>query len=111
MCARVCVNGKLSAPIFVENGVKQGDILAPTLFSINFGIMFEFAFHECEVRAFIRFRTSGQLFNLRRLNCKSKTLIREFLYADDAVLVAHTREDMQIIMVSSLRPLPPLASP
>ena len=98
MCARVCVSGKLSAPLPVENGVKQGDILPPTLFSIYFTVMFEFAFRECAVGAFIRFRTSGKLFNLRCLNCKSKTLIREFLYADDAVLVAHTREDMQFIM-------------
>ena len=55
--------------------------------------MFEFVFHECEVGTLIRFRISGKVFNLHRLNCKSKsfqTLVREFLYA---VPVAHTKKD------------------
>lgn len=61
MCARVCINVKLSALIPVDNGVKQGDIQSPTLFSINFAVMFEYAF---QVGAFICLRTSGKVFNL-----------------------------------------------
>ena len=36
MKARVKFNGSLSEPIFIDNGVNQGDIPAPTLFSIYF---------------------------------------------------------------------------
>ena len=39
MKARVNLNGSLSEPIPVDNGVKKGDIPAPTLFSIYFAVM------------------------------------------------------------------------
>lgn len=101
MKARVNVNGVLSDPVSVDNGVKQGDIPAPTLFSIYFATMLVFAFGNCDIGISLRFRTSGKLFNLRRLDAKSKTfqtIIRELLYADDADLVAHSQEDIQRIM-------------
>ena len=43
MKATVNLNGSLSEPIPVDNGVKQGDIPAPTLFSINFAVMLLYA--------------------------------------------------------------------
>ena len=101
MSARLTFNGDLSTPISVENGVKQGDIPAPTLFSIFFAVMLTEAFKGCEVGVYLRFRTTGRMFDLRRLSAKSKVftlIIRELLYADDADLVAHSEEDMQIIM-------------
>ena len=101
MKARVNLNGSLSEPIPVDNGVKQGDIPAPTLFSIYFAVMLSYAFQDCDIGVFIRFRTSGKVFNLRRFNTKPKTfqsLVRELLFADDADLVANTEEDMQLIM-------------
>ena len=101
MKARVNVNGVLSDPVSVDNGVKQGDIPAPTLFSIYFATMLAYAFKDCDLGVSLRFRTSGKLFNLRRLDAKSKVfqaIIRELLYADDADLVAHSEEDMQLIM-------------
>ena len=101
MTARVNVNGSLSEAVSVDNGVKQGDITAPTLFSIYFAVMLEHAFKYCDIGVYIRFRTSGKVFNLRRFNSKSKTfqiIVRELLYADDADLVAHTEEEMQKTM-------------
>ena len=47
------------------------------------------AFHDNDLGALIRFRTDGNVFNLRRLNSKtrtSKVLIRDLLFADDCAL-------------------------
>ena len=101
MKARVNFNGSLSEPISIDNGVKQEDIPAPMLFSIYFAMCLVFAFQYCDIGVYIRFRTSGKVFNLRRFNAKSKVfqaLVRDLLYADDADLIAHTEEDMQNIM-------------
>jgi len=101
MTARLTFNGDLSRPISIENGVKQGDIPAPTLFSIFFAVMLAEAFKDCDVGVFLRFRTTGKMFNLRRFSAKSKVfilIVRELLYADDADLVAHSENDMQIII-------------
>ena len=46
MQARVNFNNTLSEEISVENGVKQGDILAPTLFAIFFFCCFSYRFSK-----------------------------------------------------------------
>ena len=101
MKARVTFNGKVSDELAVDNGVKQGDIPAPTLFSIYFAMLLVYAFQDCDKGIYIRFRTTGRVFNLRRFNTKTmniSSLIRELLYADDADFVSHSSEDMQEIM-------------
>ena len=93
MKPRVAFNGRLSDEISVDNGIKQGDIHAPTLFSI---LQFFWG-----MRSLLIFRTSGKVFNLRRFNAKSKVfhdLIRELLYSDDADFLAHTENDTQVIV-------------
>ena len=100
MKARVTFNGKLSE-FAVDNGVKPRDIPAPTLFSIYFAMLLTYAFQDCDKGVYIRFRTTGSVFNLRRFNTKTKnfsSLIRELLYADDADFVSHSEEDLQEIM-------------
>ena len=102
MTVRVLASGELSEPITVENGVKQGDIPAPTLFAIYFYIVFLIAFGDNEAPAvYIRYRTTNKLFALKRFKYESKLTIiaiRDLLYADDCDLVAHTQADMQTMM-------------
>jgi Reverse transcriptase (RNA-dependent DNA polymerase) len=101
MMTRVCINGELLEPFPVKAGVKQGDLLAPTLFAMYFAVIFQKAFARGDVGVFVRYRTSGKLLNLRRLKAQSKAflvLIRDLLYADDCDLVAHSEADLQLLM-------------
>ena len=53
MEARVLDQGSFSATFNVSNGVKQGCVLAPTLFSIMFAMLIRDAFHETEWRRYL----------------------------------------------------------
>ena len=88
-------------PISVETGVKQGDLLAPSLFAIFFVIVLLKAFEGNDLGVYIRYRTTGKLFNIRRFMSSSKTfiaLIRDLLYADDCDLVTQTEKYLQLLM-------------
>ena len=103
MNAWVNFDGVLSEPISVANGVKQGCILAPTLFGIFFSVVLKIAFESNEDGIYIRYRSTGKLFNLRRFASKGKvfaSLIRDLLYADDCDLVTHEEPVMQTLMDS-----------
>ena len=94
MKANVTASGTFSDKISIENGVKQGNILTFTLFSIYFAVLLMFAFNDCDTDIYLRFRTSLKVFNLRRFDAKTKSfemLIHELLYADDAPFIAQCR--------------------
>ena len=98
MLARVQNDGQFSDPFTVTNGVKQGCVLAPTLFSMMFSAMLTAAFQDGDNGIPIRYRFDGKLFNLRRLQAKSKVqteVLNEFLFADDMAMGAPTDEKMQ----------------
>ena len=54
----------LSEPFPISNGVKQGCVLAPTLFTIFFSMMLQRATDDLddEDGVFIRYRTDGSVF-------------------------------------------------
>ena len=82
MMARVIENGDVSDLFPVTNGVKQGYVLAPTLFSLLFAEMLSAALAKTSAGTTIRYRTDGHFFDLRRLKCKHKVqeaLVRDFL--------------------------------
>ena len=93
MLARVQNDGEFSDPFPVTNGVKQGCVLASTLFSMMFSAMLTDAFQEI-----IRYCYDGKLFNLRRLQVKSKVqteVLDKFLFTDDMAKGAPTEQKMQ----------------
>nr|VZI46782.1 unnamed protein product [Spirometra erinaceieuropaei] len=91
MMARVTDNGAVSEAFAVTNGVKQGCVLAPTLFSLMFSAMLMDAYR-------IAYRTDGHLLNQRRMNFQSRvstTTMHELLFADDCALSTNSEEEMQ----------------
>ena len=70
MFARVQNDGEFSDPFPMTNGVKQGCVLASTLFSMMFSAMLTDVFQDGDNGIPIRYRFDGKHFNLRRLQAK-----------------------------------------
>ena len=98
MRGTVKYDGSSSEPFPILSGVKQGCVLAPTLFGTFFSLLLQCAFDQSEDGVYIHTRSDGGLFNLARLRAKTKVrkvLLREMLFADDAALAAHSEEALQ----------------
>ena len=96
--ARVQDDGNTSEPFLVSNGVKQGCVLAPTLFSVMFCAMLTDAFTAADVGIGIRYRMDGPIFKLRRLQAKTKVktdTINDFSFGDECALNSMSELDMQ----------------
>ena len=101
MMANVNVGGEVSESFSVTNGVKQGCVLAPTLFSIFLSAMLDEAFRDMGDGIYVQSRQSADLFNVAHFRAKTKTtriLMRELLFADGSAMVAHSAEEMQKIV-------------
>ena len=98
MKGMVNYDGENSEPFTVKSGVKQGCVLAPTLFDIFFSMLLSYAFKNSVEGIHLHTRSDGKLFNLARLKAKTKVrpvLIREMLFADDAAVTSHSEEGIQ----------------
>ena len=99
MQASVRDNGESSKPFPVTNGVKQGCVLAPTLFSMYFTAMLSDAFRDDdEVGVKFHSRIDGGFYKPQRLKTHSKVLVdflRDVLFADDCALCTTSQSDMQ----------------
>ena len=78
MMANVSVGGEVSESFSVTNGVTQGCVLAPMLFSVFLSAMLDEAFRDMGDSVYIQ--------------------SRQLLFADDSALVAHSAEEMQKIV-------------
>ena len=99
---QIRLNGDLSKPFPISNGVKQGCVLAPTLFSIFFSMTLKQSTVDLndDEGVYVRYRLDSSLFNVRRFQAHTKTqerLIQDLLFADDAALVAHTEQALQLV--------------
>nr|VZI28115.1 unnamed protein product [Spirometra erinaceieuropaei] len=88
----------VSEAFAVTNGVKQGCVLAPTLFSLMFSAMLMDAYRDERPGIRIAYRTDGHLLNQRRMHFQSRvspTTVHELLFADDCALNTTSDEEMQ----------------
>ena len=93
MRATVLDNGDTSDSFPVTNGVKQGFVIAPTLFSMVSAAMLHDASQDNDDGIQLKYRTDGGVFNLRRLKAKTNAKVatlRELLFADDCALNSNT---------------------
>ena len=86
-------NSNLSEPFNMCSGVKQGCVLAPTLFGIFFTLLLRHAFGTAQEGIYLQTRSDISLFNLAQLKVRTKVceaLIRDILFADnDAAVMTH----------------------
>ena len=86
MQAGVQSDGEFSEPFEVTNGVKQGCVMAPTPFSMMLSVMLMDVFQDSDTGFPIRYRFDVNIFNLRRLQAKTKVqtdVLDELLCTDD----------------------------
>ena len=102
MHARLCISGNYPERFCVTNGAKQGCVIAPTLFTLFSAATLGEALPSSAEMILIRFRTDSGIFNIRRLQAKTKVylqLVRDLLFADVCgALCAHTEDHLQILM-------------
>ena len=101
MKGTVVFDGSTSAAFNIRSGVKQGCVLAPTLFGIFFAVMLKHAFGPTAEGHYLRTRTDRKPFNLSRLRVKTKVQLRclcDLLFADDAAVTGHSAGDLQQLM-------------
>ena len=101
MMVNVRNGGEVSDTFAITNGVKQGCVLAPTLFSIFLSAMLEEAFRDMGDGIYIQSRQNADLFTVAHFRAKTKNtniLVRELIFADDITLIAHSAEEIQRIV-------------
>ena len=101
MMARVSFNGEESEDFRVNCGVKQGCVLAPTLFNIYFSYLLQYTFQNNVDGIYMHFRMDGGLFNIRRFQAKTKVTdfrVTDLLFADDAAIVTHDPVSLQRLL-------------
>ncbi|BHF71992.1 hypothetical protein SprV_0401505500 [Sparganum proliferum] len=98
LTVRVTDNGAVSEAFAVTDGVKQGCVLAPTLFSLIFPVMPMNVYRDERLEIRIAYRTDGQLLNRRRMHFLSRiftTTVQELLFANNCTLNATMDGDVQ----------------
>ena len=94
-------DGSMSEAFDINSGLKQGCVLAPTLFNIFFSVLLKHAFKSIEEGILLRTRSDGKLFKPTRLRSKTKVrkvIQRDCLFTDDVALVAHSSEKLQSLL-------------
>lgn len=72
MKGQVNFTGSLSESLPIDNGFKQSDMAASTLFPILFAVALTHAFPDYKVDVYPRIRITGKVFNLTHPKAKPK---------------------------------------
>ena len=86
MSGKVSIGDGMSDTFKIDHGVKQGCVLAPTLFTLYLAAVLGTVGSNLSKGVYIRTRSDGKLFNVARLKASTKTrevCVRELLYADE----------------------------
>ncbi|VDM06124.1 unnamed protein product [Schistocephalus solidus] len=86
MMARDTDNGTVSEAFAVTNGVKQGCVLALTLFSLMSSVLLMDVFHDEQPGICIAYGTDGHLLNSRRMQASthvSTTTVHDLLFTEE----------------------------
>ena len=101
MRAQICCNGKLSDDIKVDNGLRQGCSIAPTLFNLYACLMVERwkeKVKELEgVGILLNYKLDEKLFRRYTRNAE-KAHLTEGQFADDAALLATTHSGAELAL-------------
>ena len=92
MQSMVCFDEATSNAFPVSSGVKQGCVLASTLFGFFFSTLLQYASVDCTGGVYVWTRSDA------RLHAKTKAyvvLIQELLFAGDTALTSHSKEGLQ----------------
>nr|VZI40902.1 unnamed protein product [Spirometra erinaceieuropaei] len=98
MMARVTDNGAVSEAFAMTDGVKQGFVLAPFLFSLMLSAMLMDAYRDERPEVRFVYRMDGHLISHRRLHFQSRVstaTVHELHFVDDRVLNTTSEEHMQ----------------
>nr|XP_049699970.1 uncharacterized protein LOC126055306 [Helicoverpa armigera] len=98
MKASVVYKGNTSDPLDMRRGVRQGCVLAPTLFGIFFSVLLKVAFGDNQQGIHLHTRVDRKLFNISRLKSKKHRqdiIVDSLLFADDAAFVASSPSQLQ----------------
>ena len=93
MKGHINICGELSDHFPINNGVKQGCVLAPVCLDYSLQLFFRM---PCQAGVFLQIRTDGRLLNLARLRAKRDIIVHELQFANDCALVTHSLEDLQV---------------
>lgn len=98
--ARVSSAGLKSDPFLVATGVKQGCVIAPLIFNLYLAAVSTIVKQQVVPADGVQlsYRLDGNLFNIRRLQAKTKITeeaVHELQYADDTAIVSSSRDGLQ----------------